>query len=168
MEIYRSLQNCAIWLTPSSIPAASSVAADDVLYRTDTSGYSYIQNGARQTVSYFDNTQTTAAQALMPWATSSTTGTASTAWNVDIPTSCTPTAGTTPPTTATTAVQTIAGPDGARYPVFTYIIIDQPAAATATTPGSTYVKQVTIVVRDPSNHARTLAREVTVFNPLTG
>jgi type II secretory pathway pseudopilin PulG len=168
MEIYRSLQNCAVWLSPTSFPATSGGSADDALYRADTNAYSYVQNGTKQTVSFFDKSQATATQAAAPWATSATSQSVTTSWSGDIPTSCTPTAGTTPPTTATNAEQTIAGPDGTRFPVFTYIIIDQPSAASGTIPGSTYVKQVTIVVRDPKLHSRVLARETTVFNPITG
>jgi type II secretory pathway pseudopilin PulG len=168
MEIYRSLQNCAIWLDPTTFPATSGGSADDALYRGDTNAYSYIQNGTKQTVAFFDKSQSTANQALLPWSTSSTTGTAATAWNVDVPTSCTPTAGTTPPTAATQAMQTVAGPDGTRFPVFTYIIIIQPSVASGTIPSSTYVKQVTVVVRDANLHSRVLARETTVFNPITG
>ena len=168
MEIYRSLQNCAIWLDPTSFPATSGGTADDALYRGDTNAYSYIQNGTKQTVAFFDKSQATAAQGQLAWSTSATSQAVNAPWNGDIPTSCTPTAGTTPPTAATKAENTVAGPDGTLYPVFTYIIIDQPSAASGTIPGSTYVKQVTIVVRDPKLHSRQLARETTVFNPITG
>ena len=168
MEIYRSLQNCAIWLDPTSFPATSGGSADDALYRGDTNAYSYVQNGTMQTVAFFDKSLSTAAQGALPWSTSATAATITTGWSNDIATSCTPTAGTTPPTAATKAEQTVAGPDGTLYPVFTYIIIDQPSAASGTIPGSTYVKQVTVVVRDPNLHSRVLARESSVFNPITG
>ena len=168
MEIYRSLQNCAIWLDPTSFPATSGGSADDALYRGDTNAYSYVQNGTKQTVAFFDKSLSTAAQGALPWSTSATAATITTGWSNDIATSCTPTAGTTPPTAATKAEQTVAGPDGTLYPVFTYIIIDQPSAASGTIPGSTYVKQVTVVVRDPNLHSRVLARESSVFNPITG
>ena len=46
------------------------------------------------------------------------------------------------------------GPDGQSYPVFIYIIMVQPNASS-----SGYVKQVTVVVRDPRNTASILARE---------
>jgi len=168
MEIYRSLQNCAIWLDPTTFPATSGGSADDALYRGDTNAYSYVQNGTKQTVAFFDKSLSTAAQGALPWSTSATAATITTGWSNDIATSCTPTAGTTPPTAATKAEQTVAGPDGTLYPVFTYIIIDQPSAASGTIPGSTYVKQVTVVVRDPNLHSRVLARESSVFNPITG
>lgn len=160
MEIYRSLENCAIWLSPSSIPAPSSSSPS--LYQQDTMAYSYTQSGTSNTVSYFDNTASSTAQAQSAWATSLTSQSVSTGWSSDIPTSCTPTAGTTPPSTATTATQTISGPDGVLYPVYTYIVIEQP------TTSSSYVKLVTIVVRDPLNTSRVLARESSVFNPLNG
>lgn len=172
MEIYRSLQNCAIWLDPTTFPATSGGSADDALYRGDTNAYSYIQNGTKQTVAFFDKSQSVAAQGQLAWATSSTSQAINAPWNGDIPTSCTPTANVTPPATAiraeATGTNAIPGPDGTMYPVFTYIIIDQPSAASGTIPGSTYVKQVTIVVRDPNVHSRVLARETTVFNPITG
>jgi len=177
MEIYRSLQNCAIWLQPSGtfttpagkgIPASNSVVADDVLYKGDTAAYSYSQNGVRTAITFFDNSQSAASQAQMQWATSQTSQAANTLWAGDIPTSCTPTAGTTPPPTATYAEQNIAGPTGTLFPVFTYINIIQPWVAAGTASASTWVKQVTVVVRDPVIHSRVLARETTIFNPLSG
>jgi hypothetical protein len=82
-----------------------------------------------------------------------------TAWKADIPTSCTPVAGVTPPAAATKATQVMAGPDGANYTVYTYIVITQPTSGT-------YVKQVTITVRDPNNAAKVLARQSSYFNPI--
>jgi len=43
----------------------------------------------------------------------------------------------------TKSVQMVVGPDGQSYPVFTYIIMVKPNGT------SGYVKQVTVVVRDP-------------------
>jgi hypothetical protein len=69
----------------------------------------------------------------------------------------------TPPSSAVKPVQTIAGPDGTSYTVNTYIVLVQPAAASAT-PGE-WTKQVTVVVYDPHNASRVLAREVSTFDP---
>ena len=41
----------------------------------------------------------------------------------------------------------------------------QPSSGAA---NGTFVKQVTVVVRDPRNNAKILARETTLFNPLLG
>jgi type II secretory pathway pseudopilin PulG len=147
MEIYRSLQNCAIWLDPTSFPAANVTSA----YKSDTTAYLGL--------TFFDKSASTATQGAAPWATSSTSTAVNTAWKADIPTSCTPVASVTPPTAATKATQTIAGPDGANYTVYTYIVITQPTSGT-------YVKQVTITVRDPTNAAKVLARQSTYFNPI--
>ena len=55
-------------------------------------------------------------------------------------------------------IQTILGPDGQKYTVYTYIILVQPSSGE-------YTKQVTVVVRDPRNTAKILARESAVFDP---
>ena len=148
MEIYRGLQNCAVWLDPASFPVKDSGSA----YQADLNAYA--------SVAFLDKSAGVTAQSLLPWATSSTTQAANAPWNGDIPTSCNPTPGTTPPTPSTQAIQNITGPDGAQYPVYTYIVIVQPT-------GGTWVKQVTIVVRDPKLSSKVLARQTSVFDPLT-
>jgi type II secretory pathway pseudopilin PulG len=148
MEIYRSLQNCAIWLDPTTFPAANVTSA----YKSDTTAYLGL--------TFFDKSQSTATQGAAPWATSSTSNSVNTAWKTDIGTSCTPVANVTPPAAATKAIQTIAGPDSTNYTVYTYMVITQP------TSGS-YVKQVTITVRDPKDSTKVLARQSSYFNPLT-
>jgi type II secretory pathway pseudopilin PulG len=147
MEIYRSLQNCAIWLDPTTFPAANVTSA----YKSDTTAYLGL--------TFFDKSQSAAAQGAMPWSTSNTSTAVNTAWKADIGTSCTPSAGVTPPSAATKAIQTMAGPDGTTYTVYTYIVITAPS-------NGTYVKQVTITVRDPKNSAKVLARQSSLFNPL--
>ena len=149
MEIYRSLEDCAVWLDPASFPVKDSGSA----YQVDTSAYS--------SVAFLDKSASVTAQSLLPWATSSTSSAANTPWNGDIPTSCTPTAGVTPPPAATQAIQNINGPDGAVYPVYTYIILTQAA-------GSTYLKQVTVVVRDPRDSTKVVARETSLLDPISG
>jgi hypothetical protein len=59
----------------------------------------------------------------------------------------------------TKAVQMVVGPDGQSYPVFTYIIMVKPNGT------SGYVKQVTVVVRDPRNSTLILARQSSLFDP---
>jgi type II secretory pathway pseudopilin PulG len=154
MEIYRSLQDCALWLDAASFPVKNSGSA----YQADTKAYT--DTVTNSPVAFFDKSATPTNQALLPWATSATSSASNVPWNGDIPSSCTLSAGVTPPTTATQAIQTIAGPDGATYPVYTYIILTQPT-------GGTYVKQVTIVVRSPRLTSKILARQTSVFNPIT-
>jgi type II secretory pathway pseudopilin PulG len=148
MEIYRSLENCAIWLDPTTFPAANVTSA----YRSDTTAYLGL--------AFFDKSQSAATQAAAPWSTNQTSQSVNTSWKTDIPTWCAPVANVTPPPSATKAIQTIPGPDGANYQVYTYIVITQPTSGT-------YVKQVTITVRDPNNSAKVLARQSSYFNPLT-
>jgi type II secretory pathway pseudopilin PulG len=151
MEIYRSLQHCAIWLDPASFPAANVTSA----YKSDTTAYLGF--------TFFDKSQSVATQGAAPWATSSTSTSVNTSWKADIPTSCTPVANVTPPSAATQAIQTVAGPDGTSYPVYTYIVIVQP---TSSGTDGTFVKQVTITVRDPKDSTKVLARQSSLFNPL--
>jgi Tfp pilus assembly protein PilV len=142
MEVYRSLPNCALYLDPSTFPVKDSGSA----YQADTAAYA--------NVSFFDNSQSTSSQALMPWSTTSTDANAVAPWNSSIPTSCTPSAG------VTKAIDTnVAGPDGTRYTVYTYMAIVQPS-------GGDYVKRVAIVVRDSAG--KVLARETTIFDALVG
>ena len=153
MEIYRSLADCAIYLDAGSATASFPAAGSGSLYQADTSAYS---NGG--TIPYLDKSTSTAAKSLQQWATRSTpTQVANTAWNFDIPTSCVPSANT-PPATATQATQTVAGPDGTSYTVYTYITIVQPA-------GGTWEKRVTIVVRDYTKPTKILARQTSDFAP---
>jgi hypothetical protein len=154
MEIYRSLTNCAIWLDAASFPAKDSGSP----YQADAAAYS---NEA-----FFDKSASAAVQAAFHWSTSATTSTFGVPWDGEIPAKCTAPLGTppasapTPPHEATQAIQTLAGPDGASYDVYTYIILAQPA-------GGSWVKKVTIVVRDKRN-GRVAARETSFFNPLSG
>jgi type II secretory pathway pseudopilin PulG len=153
MEIYRSLENCGIWLDPTTFPAANVASA----YKSDTTAYLGL--------SFFDKSQSTAAQGAMPWSTSSTSKNVSTNWKGDIDTSCTTVAsGWNPPTTATQAIQTVTGPDGATYTVYTYIVIMQPTSGSYT---GSYAKQVTITVRDPNDSTKVLARQSSIFSTLT-
>jgi type II secretory pathway pseudopilin PulG len=188
MEIYRSLQNCAIWLDtttpPPVLPATTPpgttfpVKGAGSTYEADTRSYTnvYTFTGPNQTgvpVAFLDKSQSVPLQAWEKWATWSTSTLVLTDWSGDIPTSCKPsgpgalTATSTPTLSATQPIQDVQGPDGVTYPVYTYIIIIQPTNSTATYTG-TYVKQVTVVVRDPRNSAKILARETSIFNPMSG
>jgi Tfp pilus assembly protein PilV len=144
MEMYRALRNCAIYVDPTTFPTKNSGS----LYQSDTAAYN--------NVAFFDKSQSTGAQALQPWATSSTDASNSTApWSNSIPTSC-------PTSPGVTNAQQIGvlGPDNHKYDVFTYMPLILP-------PNGFYVKQVTIVVRDSATQ-RILARETSVFDPVVG
>jgi type II secretory pathway pseudopilin PulG len=190
MEIYRSLTNCAIWLDAD--PGDTSAGAMGVnatntfpvkgsgsLYEADTSSYtnSFANSGSPNytptpgPVAFFDKSAGANGMGILPWATSATTA----AVSPSVPPTCYPTGATsgatlsdtsTPPWPAIRAVQQLAGPDGVKYWVYTYIIIVQPTYG-ATGDGS-FVKQVTVTVRDPVNPAKILARQSSLFNPLMG
>jgi type II secretory pathway pseudopilin PulG len=157
MEIYRSLKDCAVWLDPASFPTKGAGSA----YEADTKSYTNAYATPATAVTFLDKTLNPTNMGMAPWATNATTTTAIAAWTGDIPSSCTPSV-TTPPFAATQAIQTVAGPDGATYPVWTYIILTQPTGSGYT---GTYVKQVTVVVRDPRNSAKILARQTSLFDP---
>jgi Tfp pilus assembly protein PilV len=142
MEMYRALRNCAIYLDPSSFPVKNSGS----LYQSDTAAYS--------NVAFFDKSQTASNQALMPWSTTATDASVSTAWNSTIPTACPTSPG------VTSAIQAgVFGPDRHKFDVYTYMVLTQPS-------GAYYVKQVTIVVRDSAT-SRILARETSLFDSQT-
>jgi type II secretory pathway pseudopilin PulG len=164
MEIYRSLQNCAIWLDPASFPTLNSGSA----YQADTTSYTNVYAVPSVPVSFFDKSVSVDSQGMLAWSTSSTSSALVVPWNGDIATSCAPTAGVTPPTTATQAIQNVPGPDGTSYPVYTYIILAQPEGTAGGAYTGTWVKQVTVVVRDPRNTAKILARETSLFNSILG
>lgn len=174
MEVYRGLKNCAIYLhatgtgtdngttgLPDGVPKSTSTWY--TAYQGDTAAYANTVNGANQTAYYsYTNPPTTAPQ----WVTENTPATGS------VPAYCVsgfPAAGGTLSTFVTStgidptqAVQKVAGPDGQRYPVFSYITLLQ-AGGSGWTGG--YVKQVTVVVRNPRVTTQTLARESSLFDP---
>jgi len=155
MEVYRALQNKAIYLSapagggadvsgyPNGIPNSTSTWYTK--YQGDTAAY-----GA---VTYYNYTSPSTNSPL--WVTDSTTGSG----YVPIPASSSAVlpAGLVPDSTK--AVQMVVGPDGQSYPVFTYIIMVKPNGT------SGYVKQVTVVVRDPRNSTLILARQSSLFDP---
>jgi type II secretory pathway pseudopilin PulG len=154
MEVYRALQNTAIYLNapagggadvggvPNGIPSSSSTWYTK--YQGDTAAYG--------SVTYY-NYATPSSSPL--WVTQSTTGSG----YAPIPASASSSvpAGLVPDPTK--AVQLVTGPDGQSYPVFSYIIMVQPNGS------SGYVKQVTVVVRDPKDSTKVLARESSLFDP---
>jgi type II secretory pathway pseudopilin PulG len=155
MEVYRALQNKAIYLSapagggadvsgyPNGIPNSTSTWYTK--YQGDTAAY-----GA---VTYYNYTSPATNSPL--WVTDSTTGSG----YVPIPSSSSAVlpAGLVPDPTK--AVQMVVGPDGQSYPVFTYIIMVKPNGT------SGYVKQVTVVVRNPRNSTLILARQSSLFDP---
>jgi Tfp pilus assembly protein PilV len=154
MEVYRALENKAIYLTapagggsdvsgyPNGIPNSTSTWYAN--YQSDTAAYAG--------VAYYD--YTTPANSPL-WVTLATTGTG----YVPIPQSSSTylPAGLSPDPTK--AVQMVVGPDGQSYPVFTYVIMVKPNGS------SGYVKQVTVVVHDPRSTAKILARQSSLFDP---
>jgi type II secretory pathway pseudopilin PulG len=156
MEVYRALENKAIYLSapagsggsdvsgyPNGIPNSTSTWYSK--YQGDTAAY----NGGV----YYNYTTPSTNSPL--WVTDSTTGTG----YVPIPASSSTylPGGLAPDPTK--AVQMVVGPDGQSYPVFTYIIMVQPNGS------SGWVKQVTVVVRDPRNSTLILARQSSLFDP---
>ena len=153
LEVYRSMKNSAIYLKdpagggsdvsgwPNGIPTSSS--SWYTAYQGDTSAYaggSYFSYSTPTAGTWI--TQSTTAANFSPIPATDTTA---------VPSSATSIAGN--------AVQGVVGPDGQTYPVFTYINAVTPAGSTG------YVKRITIVVRDPRNTSRVLARESSLFDP---
>jgi type II secretory pathway pseudopilin PulG len=155
LEVYRALENKAIYLSapasggsdvsgyPNGIPNSTSTWYST--YQGDTAAYGG--------VAYYNYTSPSTNSPL--WVTDSTTGTG----YVPIPASSSAVlpAGLVPDPTK--AVQMVVGPDGQSYPVFTYIIMVKPSGTAG------YVKQVTVVVRDPRNSTLILARQSSLFDP---
>jgi type II secretory pathway pseudopilin PulG len=153
MEVYRGMQNKAIYLNAPSGGGGDVSGWPNGIPNSTSSWYTKYQGdtGAYNNAVYYNYT-TPSSSPL--WVTQSTTGTGYS----PIPATVTAAVPSTA-TAATKAVQGIVGPDGRTYPVFTYIMLVQP-----NTSGG-YVKQVTVVVRDPRNTFRTLARESSLFDP---
>ena len=173
-------------MTAATATNTFPVKGSGSLYEADTSSYtnSFATSGspnytpAPAPVTFFDKSAGPNGMGILPWATSATTA----AVTPSVPPSCTPSGPpnppnaalpgnalsdtSTPPWPAIRAVQQIAGPDGVKYWVYTYIIIVQ-ANYGATLDGA-FMKQVTVVVRDPVNQAKVLARQTSLFDPLMG
>lgn len=155
MEVYRSLENKAIYLSapsgggndvsgyPNGIPNSTSTWYSK--YQGDTEAY----NGG----AYYNYTSPSTNSPL--WVTDSTTGTG----YVPIPASSSTVLPSGLSPDPTKAVQMVVGPDGQNYPVFTYITLVQPNGS------SGWVKQVTVVVHDPRNSTLVLSRQSSLFDP---
>jgi type II secretory pathway pseudopilin PulG len=155
MEVYRALQNRAIYLSapagggsdvsgyPNGIPNSTSTWYTK--YQGDTAAYGG--------VTYYNYTSPSTNSPL--WVTDSTTGTGYVpilgSSSAVLPSGLVP--------DPTKAVQMVVGPDGQSYPVFTYIIMVKPNGT------SGYVKQVTVVVRNPRDSTLILARQSSLFDP---
>jgi type II secretory pathway pseudopilin PulG len=174
MEVYRDLKNCAIYLhatgtgtdnvtttLPDGVPKSTS--SWYAAYSGDTTAYANTVNGANQTAYFSYTTPPTSAP---QWVTEYTPLTG--AVTAYCPTSFPAAAGALSTFNAATgvdptaAVQKVTGPDGQPYPVFTYIVLLQ-TGGTGYTGG--YVKQVTVVVRNPRLTSQTLARTSSIFDP---
>lgn len=166
MELYRSLQNCAIWLDQWLMPASGSQ------YALDAQSYNGTVASSPQ-IGYWN--PLTAAN-VQSWATDGTDGAS---FGQSSLRSCAYTSGgtlalpltssqnvdtiglVTPPPAAVKPVQSVAGPDGTLYTVYTYVVLVQPT-------GGEWTKQVTVVVYDPHTPTKQLARETSVFDPTAG
>jgi type II secretory pathway pseudopilin PulG len=175
IETYRSLSNCAIWLDQWLMPASGTT------YANDTAAYNNITywnagtaaHSQRWVTDGTDGTSVVAQPNLLSCAwtgqatafTISSTGLTSTQGANNATTGIDSLGFITPPTSTSIStvkpVQTIAGPDGIKYTVYTYIILVQPSSAE-------WAKQVTVVVYDPRITTKVLARETAVFDPITG
>jgi Tfp pilus assembly protein PilV len=85
--------------------------------------------------------------------------------NTQVTQTCTLLTGETgSPTARCNARRTLLGPDKHRYRVDTFIVLQYPTTSAT----SRQVKLVTVVVRDGNTLARTLARESSTFDQMTG
>jgi type II secretory pathway pseudopilin PulG len=172
METYRGLQNCAIWLDQWLMPASNSAYAADTPSFRGTSAFSpqipywnaagaadsqyWVTDGmdasngfSQSNLSSCAYTSQTTGMTLPLTSTQGATGTIDTLGIVTPPSS---TSGS-----AVRPVQTVSGPDGVKYTIYTYIVLFQPTSGE-------WTKQVTVTVRDPQNVNRVLARETSVFD----
>jgi len=165
MEIYRSLMNCAIWLDPASFPTKGAGST----YEADVKSYTNLYQATPAPVAFLDKTWDATTMANAYWSTSATTSAGNGPGSGSIPTACIPSGGalsttSTPTISSTQAIQTVQGPDGVWYPVYTYMILLQPTVGAS----AGWVKQVTVVVRDQQTPTKILARQTSLFNPLSG
>jgi type II secretory pathway pseudopilin PulG len=143
MEVYRELENCGIYLTSTTIPTSGQYYTQ---YYADTSAYA--------NVGVYSGTNTL-------WVTEATNGTSYPPIKASS-SSCLPSP--VPSPDPRNAVQTVTGPDGLGYLVFTYIVVVQPTGPSGSYT-SAYVKQVTVRVFNPKNTAQLLAKETSIFDP---
>jgi len=177
MELYRSLQNCAIWLDRWLMPAAGTQYALDQRSYNGTAAYTpqipywstvtpsnqqyWVTDGMDNASTFQFNGATQVNLASCAYKTMTTsqtlplTSTNGSSANIDSLGTITPMS--TSAVSTVKPVQTITGADGVGYPVYTYIVLIQST-------GGEWAKQVTIVVYDPRDTTRKLARETSVFD----
>ena len=157
MEVYRGLENKAIYLNAPAVSGGSdalgwpngipnSTSAYYAAYHADSDAYggTYYSYADPTTSPLWVTQSTTAAVAYTPIPASDGTVIPS-GLSVD----------------PTKAVQGVTGPDGQTWTVFTYIVVVQ-SAGTGWTTG--YVKRVTVDVLDPKT-ARVVAHQSALFEP---
>lgn len=172
MEVYRSLQNCAIWLDQWLIPASSSAYGLDTYDYRGTSAFSpnqiaYWNTGIAANDQYWA-TDGMDGKAAAPLDQGNLGSCAYTSQTSKLTLPLTSTQGSsanidglgmiTPPSSAVKPVQTIIGPGGIKYTVDTYMVLVQPTAGE-------WTKQVTVVVFDPRDATHVLAKEISTFDP---
>jgi type II secretory pathway pseudopilin PulG len=158
MEVYRALQNKAIYLNapsgggsdvsglPNGIPNSTSTWY--ATYQGDSSAY----GGA----TYYNYTSPSTNSPL--WVTQAFT---SSSTYSPIPTTSTTSVPSGLAIDPTKAVQRVTGPDGQQYPVYSYVTMVKPQ----NTSSYGYVKLVTVVVHDPTTITKILARQSSLFDP---
>lgn len=176
MELYRSIQNCAIWLDQWLFPASTSQYALDKASYNGTAAYSpqiaywnagtaadgqaWVTDGMDGSDSNGTYTQANLASCAYKTMTTSQTlpltSTNGSAANIDSLGTITPMS--TSGTSTVKPVQSIVGPNGVSYTVYTYIVLIKPT-------GGEWAKQVTITVYDPRDSTKVIARETSVFDP---
>lgn len=201
MEVYRSLQNCAIWLDQWLMPAAgtpyaldaydyndhtrplnpsptipywnTASAADTQYWVTDgMDGKAATPLDQTDLISCAYTTQTATGKMTLPLAHQATPALDLT--YIDGLGMVTPLTSPEPLPSSVKPEQIILGPGGTKYTVDTYIVLVQPCSDPAhhqpcpTANTGEWAKQVTVVVYDPHNSARVLAREVSTFDPTAG
>jgi type II secretory pathway pseudopilin PulG len=181
MELYRGMTNCAIWLDQWLMPASGTAYANDTSSYNGSSGFSpqipYWSTGTAANAQYWVTdgmnssnflSQTNLASCAYTSQTVATalplSSTQGSSANIGSQNYLTPAVSSTTCGTSATQpcpvkpTQTVTGPDGQTYTVYTYVILVQPT-------NGEWTKQVTVVVRDPRNSNRILARESAVFDP---
>jgi type II secretory pathway pseudopilin PulG len=163
MEVYRGLENKAIYLSAPSGGGNDVSGYPNGIPNSTSSWYSKYQpdTAAYPGTAYYSY----ASPSSTPnWVTQSTTVSSST---TPIPTTDTTAVPTGLAIDPTKAVQLVTGPDGQSYPVCTYIVMLQLSVknSSGTVTNGGWVKQVTVDVRDPLHTSRVIARESALFDP---
>jgi hypothetical protein len=153
MEVYRGLENKAIYLNAPSGGGSDNVSGLPNGIPNGTSTWYAAYSGNASAYSSTAGTLYYSYTTPPPqWVTQTTTGSGYApipATDITkLPSGLSP--------DPTKAVQKVQGPDGQNYTVFVYITLTQAGG---------YVKQVTIVVYDPRDSSRILARESSLFDP---